>query len=198
MTKLNFRIAPVGESTLVDENIESSLRSAMPRDAPHSVGPSCTTSRNYCTSTWILQTDPCPYKLQTHPTYETASKKNHVEPPTDHEYFHCLGEISNTEQSRKSNAALGSSKSKSSNLPMSNPTTLSQTENEFSWYLDAIANPISVVAQTVFGGRERVTGNKVRSFLHSEEGCSRNNVAPNSFQHSSIPSVPNNNNNLIK
>jgi hypothetical protein len=77
---------------------------------------------------------------------------------------------------------------------MSNPTTLSQTENEFSRYLDAIANPISIVAQTVFGGRERVTGNKVRSFLHSEEVCSRNNVAPNSFQSgidSSIPSVPN-------
>lgn len=33
MTELNFRLAPhVGKSTLVDENVESTLRSTMPRD----------------------------------------------------------------------------------------------------------------------------------------------------------------------
>jgi serine/threonine protein kinase len=209
MNQLNFRLAPpVGESTRVDENVESTLRSTMPRDTPSVVSPlirqmiawdpaarpvaSIALQHEYFKPLHAPTSN-----VNTSTTYNAHSKltprmkqlltKNHFEPP------HCLGEIGNTEQSRKSNAALGSSKSKSSNLPMSNPT-INQTENEFSRYLDAISNPISEAAQTVLGGRERVTGNKVRSFLHSEEGCSRNDVAPSTFQPGidlSIPSIPN-------
>jgi hypothetical protein len=205
MTKLNFRLAPpVGESTLVDENIESNLRSTMPRDTPPMISslirqtiawdPAARPVATIALQHEYFKPIHAPTNSKLTPRMKQLLTKNHVEPPMDHEYFHCLGEIGNTEQSRNSNAALGSNKSKSSNLPMSNPTTLSQTENEFSRYLDAISNPISEAAQTVLGGRVRVSGNKVRSFLHSEEGCSRNNAAPNSFQPGidlSIPSVPN-------
>jgi hypothetical protein len=87
--------------------------------------------------------------------------KSHVERRTDEdEYFHCLGEIGNTEQSRTSNVALGRSKSKS-NSPMSN----------FSRYLDAISNPISEAAQTVLGGRGRVKGNTIRSFFFRKKNA---------------------------
>lgn len=114
--------------------------------------------------------------------------KSHVVHRTDEdESFHCLGEIRNTEQSRTSNVALGRSKWEKS-------TIQSQTENEFSRYLDAISNPISEAAQTVLGGRGRVKGNTVRSFLLPEEECLSNDADPNSFQPGidlSIPSVPN-------
>ena len=67
--------------------------------------------------------------------------KSHVVHRTDEdESFHCLGEIRNTEQSRTSNVALGRSKWEKS-------TIQSQTENEFSRYLDAISNPISEAAR---------------------------------------------------
>lgn len=210
MTKLNFRLTPVGESTLVDENVESSLRSTMPRDTPPMISslirqmiawdPAARPVAKIVLEHEYFKPLHAPAsKVNTSSTYNAHSKltprMKHLLTKS-HEYFHCVGEIGNTEQIRKSNVALGSSKSKLSNPPMSNPTILSQTENEFSRYLDAISNPISEAAQTVLGGRGKVIrGNKLRSFLHSEEGCSNNDAAPDSFQPGidlSIPSVPNN------
>lgn len=213
MKELNFRLAPhVGESTLVDENVESTLRSTMPRDTLPVVSslirqmiawdPAARPVASIALQHEYFKPLHAPtskaHKSYAHsnltPRIRQLLTKSHVEHRTDEdEYFHCLGEIGNTEQSLTSNVALGRSKSKSSNSPMSNPTILSQTENEFSRYLDAISNPISEAAQTVLGGRGRVKGNTVRSFLLPEEECLSNDADPNSFPgiDLSIPSVPN-------